>query len=313
MMDSNENIMRRRRMPSLSALRAFEAAARHGSFRAAAEELNVTHSAISHQVKALEEHLGVPLFTRGGRAVALTEEGRILFPVLREAFDGIMAGTDLLRRRQTAGTLTVQTYVTLAARWLLPRLHGFSIAHPEVQVALATSYTDYEFARGEVDAGILQAESKHADLDYVELGRVQLFPVCAPSLLEAGPPLETPSDLRHHRLLNVYPATHDWPDWLAGAGVPDLVPVEGGARFDNYLLALEEAASGEGVALGHMAFVADDLRRGRLVAPFDIKVDGRAPWYFVCAKQRRREPRIEKFRSWLLETIDAGGEGSGFE
>ncbi|WP_421877737.1 transcriptional regulator GcvA [Pacificispira sp.] len=300
-------------MPSLSALRAFEAAARHGSFRSAADELNVTHSAISHQVKALEENLGVPLFSRGGRAVRLTEEGRILFPVLREAFDGIVAGTDLLRRRQSGGTLTVQVYVTLAVRWLLPRLHGFAKAHNEVQVALATSYTDWDFARGEVDAAILFVEHRHADLDYTPLGKARLFPVCAPSLLENGPRLREPADLRAHRLLNVYPAKHDWPDWLAAAGVTDLEPDLAGPRFDSYLLALEEAAAGGGVSLTTQAFVADDLARGRLVIPFDLKVDSRAPWYLVCAKERRNEPRIVKFRNWLLETVGNEPDGSGFE
>ena len=124
--NTNTPISRHRRLPSLSALRAFEAAARHSSFRMAADELNVTHSAISHQVKALEDHLSVPLFSRGGRAVHLTEEGRILFPILREAFDNIIAGTEMLRRQHSSGPLTIQVYVTLAVKWLLPRLHAFS-------------------------------------------------------------------------------------------------------------------------------------------------------------------------------------------
>ena len=312
-MDRNVATNRHRRLPSLSALRAFEAAARHGSFRAAADELNVTHSAISHQVKALEDHLNVPLFSRGGRAVRLTEEGRILFPILRESFDNIVAGTDMLRRRQSAGPLTIQVYVTLAVRWLLPRLHAFSQAQPDVQVALATSYTDWDFARGEVDAGILFVETKHADLDYTLLGKGRLFPVCAPALLKSGPPLRTPEDLRHHRLLDVYPAKHDWPDWLRAAGVESLAPNVSGARFDSYLLALEEAASGSGVSLALEAFVADDLKRGRLVMPFDLKVECRRPWYFVCPKERRNEPRVAKFRDWLLGCIRGSNGDRGFD
>ena len=312
--ETNESIARRRRLPSLSALRAFEAAARYGSFRAAADELNVTHSAISHQVKALEEHLGVPLFSRGSRAVRLTEEGRILFPILREAFDGIVAGTDMLRRRQNAGPLTIQIYVTLAVKWLLPRLHEFSAAYPEVQIALATSYTDWDFVRGEVDAAILLVEHKTTDLDYTPLGKAHLFPVCAPKLLESGPPLKKPEDLRHHRLLHVYPAKHDWPDWLAAAGVTDLSPdSSSGARFDSYLLALEEAASGGGVSLATQVLVADDIEKGRLVAPFDVKVPNRAPWYFVCPRERRNEPRIVKFRTWLLDTLKDMQPGKGFD
>ncbi len=311
--NTNTPISRHRRLPSLSALRAFEAAARHSSFRMAADELNVTHSAISHQVKALEDHLSVPLFSRGGRAVHLTEEGRILFPILREAFDNILAGTEMLRRQHSSGPLTIQVYVTLAVKWLLPRLHSFSKEHPDVQIALATSYTDWDFARGEVDAAILFVETKHADSDYTSLGKAKLFPVCAPSLLDSGPPLTRPEDLRHHRLLEVYPAKNDWPDWLNAAGITDLSPSPKGSRFDSYLLALEEAAAGEGVSLATQAFVADDLNRGRLVKPFEFSVESRAPWYFVCPKERRNEPRILKFKDWLQACLKTSAEGAGLD
>ena len=294
---------RRRRLPSLSALRAFEAAARHSSFRAAADELSVTHSAISHQVKALEQEFGVPLFSRGGREVRLTEEGRILYPILRDAFDNILAGTDLLRRRQPSGALTIQVYVTLAVKWLLPRLHDFSQSYPDIQVALSTSYTDWTFARGEVDAAILLIEGRQSDLHYTALGKTRFFPVCAPSLVTGDHAIRTPEDLRHHRLLNVYPARRDWVDWLTAAGIPDLAPDPAGPSFDNYLLALEEAAAGAGVSMATPAFVRDDLERGRLVAPFDLMIEGRASWYFVCRKERKDEPRIARFRDWILQTV----------
>lgn len=310
--ETNVSSARRRRMPSLSALRAFEAAARHGSFRSAADELNVTHSAISHQVKALEEYLSVPLFLRGGRAVRLTEEGRILFPILRDAFDSITAGTDILQRRQSTGTLIIQVYVTLAVKWLLPRLHSFSKAHPEVQVSLATSFTDWDFARGEVDSAILLVENRHTDLDYTLLGPQRLFPVCSPSLLENGPALNTPQDLRNHYLLDVYPAENNWNDWLAAAGVPDLAPDPGTPRFDSYLLAMEEAASGQGVTLATPVFAASDLQSGRLVVPFDFSIESRTPWYYVCQKERRNDPRVAKFKAWLLDTIKSEPNGAGF-
>lgn len=296
-------IARRRRLPSLNALRAFEAAARHSSFRAAADELSVTHSAISHQVKALEQEFGVPLFSRGGREVRLTEEGQILSPILRDAFDNILAGVDLLRRRQPSGSLTVQVYVTLAVKWLLPRLHDFSHSHPDIQVALATSYTDWSFADGDVDAAILLVESRQSDLHYTALGKTRFFPVCAPSLLKGRHAIRSPEDLRHHRLLNVYPARQDWVDWLTAAGVPDFAPDPAGPSFDNYLLALEEAAAGAGVSMATPAFVRDDLDRGRLAAPFDLMIEGRASWYFVCRRERKDEPRIARFRDWILQTV----------
>jgi LysR family glycine cleavage system transcriptional activator len=313
MNETKANQTRRRNLPSLSALRAFEAAARHGSFRAAAEELNVTHSAISHQVKALEEDLGVPVFSRGGRAIRLTEEGRLFFPILRDAFDGIVAGADVLRRQRGAGPLTLQVYVTLAVKWLLPRLHGFYLDHPEVQIFVGTSYTEWDFHRDDVDAAIVFADQRHADLDYTHLGRAKLFPVCSPALLDSGPPLREAADLRHHRLLDVYPARHDWRHWLDSVGLEDLRPDPNGARFDSYLLSLEEAAAGEGVSLATRAFVAEDLASGRLIAPLAEEVDNRAPWCFVCPRERRNEPRIAALRDWLLETIGADGPGAGFD
>lgn len=312
MKETNPDFFRRRRMPSLSALRAFEAAARHGSFRSAAEELNVTHSAISHQVKSLEEYLSVPMFLRGGRAIRLTEEGRILYPILREAFDSIMAGTDLLQRLQNRGALSIQVYVTMAVKWLLPRLNSFSKAHPEVQISLSTSHNHWDFARGDADAAILLVRQQHTDLEYTFMGKEILFPVCAPSLLESGPPLTKPEDLRNHCLLDVYPAENDWPDWLQAAGVADVSPDPNRPRFDNYLLALEEAIAGEGVSLATQIFVDKDLQAGRLVIPFDFRVESRTPWCFVCQKERRNDPRIAKFRSWLMDAVAQDPPGIGF-
>lgn len=313
MNETKQGSARRRNLPSLSALRAFEAAARHGSFRAAAEELNVTHSAISHQVKALEEDLGVPVFSRGGRAIRLTEEGRLFFPILRDAFDGIVSGADVLRRKRGAGPLTLQVYVTLAVKWLLPRLHSFYLDHPEVQIFVGTSYTEWDFHRDDVDAAIVFADQHQADLDYTPLGRAKLFPVCAPSLLEKGPPLRVSEDLRHHRLLDVYPARHDWRNWLDMVGLKDVKPDPNGARFDSYLLSLEEAAAGGGVSLATRAFVAEDLAAGRLVAPLKEEFDNRAPWYFVCPKERRSEPRISALRDWLLSAVKNDAPNSGFD
>lgn len=294
----------RRRLPSLSALRAFEAAARHGSFRVAAEELNVTHSAISHQVKALEQDLGVPLFARGGRTVQLTEEGQILYPVVRDSFDSMVGATDLLRRRQLTGTLTVQLYVTVAMRWLLPLIPSFTRENPDIRVALSTSYTDWDFDRDHADAGIIFAMKRHSDLDYTKLYHGDLFPVCHPDLLTGDAALKTLSDLGRHRLLDVYTAPDDWPRWLCAAGVdPESIERER-ASFDSYILALEAACAGDGVTLTNGLFAHADLKSGRLVRPFDVSVRQLAPLCFVCPKERRDEPRIAAFRKWLIERVE---------
>jgi len=310
---TNSDTDRRRRMPPLSALKAFEAAARHMSFRAAADELNVTHSAVSHQVKSLEEFLDVALFLRGGRAVKLTEEGRLLFPVLRDAFDNISAGTDLLRRRRVSGSLTLQVYVTLAVKWLLPRLHDFANRNPEIQIALSTSYTGWEFSREEGDAGIIFARQRHAELHYTHLGRAKWFPVCAPGLLEGDPPLKSPADVLRHRLFQVYPARNAWSDWLGEVGQGSTGPELAGPYFDNYLLALEAAASGEGLSLATRVFVEQDLRDGRLVAPFKQTAETSGGWYFVCSKERRHEPRIAKVREWLSNLVKEAGKDNPFD
>eukprot|EP00752_Nemacystus_decipiens_P000977 g977.t1 len=293
---------RRRRLPSLRALQAFEAAGRLGSFRSAAEELNVTHSAISHQVKALEEDLGASLFVRGGRAVALTTEGRILLPILRDAFDSIGAGADLIGRRRGGGALTVQVYVTVAVKWLMPRLGDFQARRPGAGVALATSISDWGFARDVADAAIVFAAAEVEGLDVTPLHRGEMFPVCAPELLEGAAALRTPADLRRYPLLNVYTSPDDWPRWLAAAGVEGLGPTQL-VSYDSYLLALEAAMRGEGVAISYDLYAAPDLADGRLVRPFEIATPAGAALSFVCPKERARDPRIAGFRDWLVEQM----------
>lgn len=307
-MNSNHpspNRSSRRNLPSLSAVRAFEAAARHASFRSAAEELNVTHSAISHQVKALERALGIALFARHARSVELTEEGAILFPIVRESFDHIADGIALLNRRQLQGVLTIQVYVTVAMRWLLPKLPTFTRDNPDIRIAIATAYTDWDFNREHADAGIVFADPANNDLEVSPLYRGRLFPVCAPDLVDSG--LKTPADLVNFRLLDVYTAPADWPRWLEVAGVdPDKTEVER-ASFDSYILALEAAASGDGVALANWMFARADIESGRLVRPFDSVIDQPTPLSFVCPRERREEPRIAAFRDWLIKEIQSDG------
>jgi LysR family transcriptional regulator, glycine cleavage system transcriptional activator len=299
--------MTRHRLPPLSALRAFEAAARRLSFREAGDELCVTHSAISHQVKDLERELGGPLFWRKGRRVELTEAGETLFPVLRDAFVRIGETTARLRERGGAGELTLQVYVTVASRWLLPRLHRFEAAEPELRLRLSTSHRSWGFDTEHADAGLIYREPPlEADLTYWPLFRARLVAVASPALVQGGLGLRQPVDLVNQRRLGVYPAEHDWALWLAAAGVGELAS-HGSILFDSYLLALEAAIDGQGVALVPDFVAAVDLRAGRVVQPFDLAVAQPGAWHLVCRKERMRERAIVGLRDWLRAEVAAEG------
>jgi len=295
----------KRDLPPLAALRAFEAAARHMSFRAAAEELGLTQSAISHQVAALEEHFSLRLFDRAGRRVALSEAGRILFPFLRDGFDRVAQGCDLLRQSRLSEDLRVQVYVTVAVRWLIPRLHRFQTANPGVVVRVNTSVFDWEFDPAIADLGLIcTAAPDRPGLQYDLLFEALLFPVCTPGVAQAGLGLRQPVDLVNHALLQVYTTANDWQLWLQAAGVPDLKG-RAAAQFDSYLLAIEAALDGQGVALAPHFMVAEDLKLGRLVRPFPVEVRQPARWYLVYPKERASDRPVEAFRAWLKDEVAA--------
>jgi LysR family transcriptional regulator, glycine cleavage system transcriptional activator len=297
--------MNKRDLPPLSALRAFEAAARHMSFRAAAEELGLTQSAISHQVAALEEHFATRLFDRAGRRVTLSEAGRMFFPFVRDGFDRVTQGTDLLRRARTSEDLRVQVYVTVAVRWLIPRLHRFQTANPNVVVRVNTSHFDWEFDPQIADLGLIcTASPDRAGLQYDHLFDALLFPVCTPGLAQAGLGMRQPVDLVNHALLQVYTTANDWHIWLQAAGVPNLKG-RAAAQFDSYLLAIEAALDGQGVALAPHFMVAEDLKLGRLAKPFALEVRQPARWYLVCPAAHAQDRSIETFRTWLQHEIAA--------
>ena len=292
-------------LPSLTALRTFESAARHLSFRAAAEELAVTQSAVSHQVADLEKSLGIALFRREARRVALTEAGLLYYPFLRDAFERIAQGTALVTRTSVAGELNVQVYITVAVRWLIARLPAFQAAHPDILVRFSASHIDWEFDETAADLGIIcTAAPDRPQLHYSHLFDACLVPVCSPAVAQAGLGLRQPADLVNHALLQLYTAADEWQVWLAAAGVPQ-VKGRAAPKFDSYLLALEAAMDGQGVAIAPHFLVAGDLRSGRLVKPFRLEVPQPRRWYLVCRKERRGEPRIARFRDWLIAQIEA--------
>jgi len=288
----------------LRALQAFEAAARLGSFRLASEELAVTRSAVSHQIRQLEETLGVTLFRRDKQRPDLTEAGHDYYPVLRDAFDQIEAKTRAIKPPPENVELVVQVYVTVALKWLIPRLHDFERRCPEIKMRLSTTSIGWDFERGEVDAAFLLVRRKTPGLHYQRLFPGLLSPVCSPDLLSGDAPLRSPADVARHRLIRVLGADEDWRVWLDAHGIDSRI-IEDGPIYDSYLLAQEAAIDGRGIAMSLSPFAEDELRLGRLVRPFTPGVRHVRDWHFVCEGAERSQPKIRKFEAWLREQAAA--------
>ncbi len=294
-------------MPPLRALTAFEAAARLGSFRKAADELGITRSAISHQIKALEDILGVDLFSRDGKRAELTGPGQVYYPAVREAFDQIESQTQVIRPRASENELTVQVYVTVAMKWLLPRLHDFERRYPNMKVRLSTSYFHWDYDPDNADVGIILARNRDGDHHYSNLFRSQLRPVCSPEYLAGSAPMDRPEDLANHKLLYVFSGEEDWRLWLKAAGLND-VKLSSALAFDSYLLAQEAAVAGQGVAMTIGPFAREELAGGRLVHPFDLAVPHRHWWAFACKSADKLLPKVKLFHDWVLEQVDQDNE-----
>ncbi|MCK1547413.1 transcriptional regulator GcvA [Bradyrhizobium sp. 147] len=289
------------RLPSLNGLRAFEAAARHLSFTLAATELNVTQTAISHQIRRLEEELGIRLFVRQNRALTLTPEARDYLPGVRAAFNDLRLATDRLLRKDDDKVLTVSTLASLAAKWLLPRLTDFQEQHPGIDVRITTSTSLVDFQRDDVDAAIRYGRGQWPGLRADWLMADELFPVCSPSLLRGDKPLRRPEDLRNHSLLHTSNAnSDDWRLWLTAAGQPADIARQPGITFDMIFMTIQAAIDGIGVAMGRTSYVQDDIAKGRLVVPFKIALPADAGFYLVSPEGRREAPKLAAFRDWMI-------------
>jgi LysR family glycine cleavage system transcriptional activator len=294
-----------RKLPSLTAIRAFEAAARHQSFRAAGQELHVTHSAISHQIADLERDLKIELFIRHGRSVRLSRAGETYFAHLRESLDQIAQSTELIRRTGEARDLTVQAYVTFSMMWLIPRLPEFEARHPAVRLRLSTSDFTWNFDLGNVDVGIIYSRATaQPNLLMEPLFDVTLFPVCSPAYLKRTPVIKKPADLARHRLLRVYTTTDDWQPWLKAVGLPQDI-IRKAQEFDSYLTVLQAARHGLGIAMANSHYVVNALRKGELVQATEPKVPQPGRWYLICEQRRANDPHILAFRNWVKETLRA--------
>jgi DNA-binding transcriptional LysR family regulator len=285
-----------RSLPPLNALRAFEAAARHLSFTRAADELSVTQAAVSHQVKALEDQLGVKLFRRITRGLRLTDEGQALLPELRDAFDRMAGAVARLGRQSAQGRLTVSLLTTFALLWLVPRLPRFNALHPEIEVSLLATPHVVDFAREDVDVTIRYGRRQWPGLRRDKLFDDELTPLCGSAWLER---LKRPGDLAQAPLLILSNENTDWDVWLRIAGVTN-VDSSRGTAFDSTRIAVEAAIAGAGVAIGNPYVHAEPLAEGRLFQPFDLVVPNGDSYWFVCPEATSERPKIRAFREWIL-------------
>jgi len=295
----------RRRLPPLSSLRAFEAAARRGSFTAGADELLVTHGAISRQIASLEQWLSTPLFDRVGRRVRLTAAGREYLEAMSRAFDGMADATRRLTEANTVKSLTVNALPTFSMRWLLPRLAGFQQRHPDVALRLVTSDRPLDEVGEPFDVAIRRGPDIWPDCEAAAFLAEWEVPVMSPALA-ARLPVRQVGDLAGHILLHADTRPGAWRRWLIAAGAPDLA-VAGQQRFDHFYLTLQAAADGLGIALGPLPILADELASGRLVAPLDgPRLKARGYWR-VTPHSRSGNPAVRDLCDWL----DREGQTAG--
>ena len=289
-----------RRLPPLNALRAFEAAARHESFSRAAQELHVTHAAVSHQIKALEDWLGMPLFQRLTRAVRLSDAGRSYLAVVHSAFNQIHAGTLTLLRSKFDQPLNVTTTPAFAVRWLAPRLGRLWSAHPDLDLRVheVSWMVDVDFTGTNVDIAVRIGGENWPGLEAVPLMPGTVTPMCSPTLPHDGPPLKRPEDLAHHKLLHEFDYSA-WRRWFDRADIRDF-DVEHGPVFDDINLVYSAALAGQGVGLLHTALTRKEMVAGQLIQPFDSLPEEDMGYYIVYPPGRGNEPLIAAFRDWLL-------------
>jgi LysR family transcriptional regulator, glycine cleavage system transcriptional activator len=299
--------MREDRLPPLNALRAFDAVARHMSFKEAAEELFVTPAALSYQIRQLEEHLNLKLFNRLNRAIELTDHGRLIAPGLRSGFRQMAETMNQLSRRRSGNILVISAGPAFTAKWLAPRLYRYIASHPEIDTRISASLKLVDFETDDVDVAIRFGNGNYEGCDSVKLADEFVTPLCSPSLLEGPAPLRSPKDLANHTL--IHDVTHvgifelaGWRDWLKAADVKG-IDTERGLRFNVADHAQDAAVAGAGVVLGRTVLAQGDIDSGRLVIPFDLKLKANFSFYVVTHKSRSNSPMIRGFLDWLQEEI----------
>jgi LysR family glycine cleavage system transcriptional activator len=301
--------MTSRRLPPLNSLRAFEAAARHVSFTRAADELAVTQAAVSHQVRGLEDWLQTKLFRRKTRKLELTRAGQRLLPSVTTALDSLASTIEEIAPRQDGRGLRVSLTPSFTSKWLVHRLGKFWQQHPEIDVSLESTMQVVDLLGGEADLAVRWGAGRWDGLESELLLGSSVVPVCSPKLLEAGPPLEKPEDLANHVLL-AEGDYDEWSHWLRAAGVEGVDPTRA-RRVNDAVVLLDIAAAGEGVALGRVALIEEDLKHGRLVAPFEKAWEQEQGFFVVYPPGALKDERIKAFRDFLFaECCGVGGDAA---
>jgi len=298
-----------------SALRVFESAARHLSFKRAAEELFITPAAVSQQIKSLEQLLGVKLFIRHNRGLSLTEHAKRGLPELIQGFEHLIDSVRLMREEDENSQLTVWMAPSFAAKWFVPRLHRFSEAHADIDLNISASQNLVDstavkktipaenFRRDGVDVAIRFGKGDYPGCRVDKLFSVSAIPLCSPALMQGEHPLRSPEDLRFYTLLHddtKYEGRPDWKSWLKAAHVKN-VDASRGQHFNHGNLAINAAVDGQGVVLSMKSLASDDIAAGRLVVPFDIALPLEYAYYLITLEDSSSDPRTAAFRSWLIE------------
>jgi LysR family glycine cleavage system transcriptional activator len=291
-----------RKLPPLNSLKSFEAAGRLLSFTLASQELNVTQAAISHQIKVIEDFLGVSLFYRQPRKLVLTDQGKALLPEVIDAFDTLATAIGTVSKDPDNSLLSVRLAPSFAAKWLSPKLKYFWLQNPEIDLCLFHAHTAVDFDREDIDIAVTYGKGDWTGVVSDKLFSLDFSPVCAPSFLENAKPLNDMNNLKYYTLL--HDANYEcWEEWLKLASVRD-TPSNKGTIIDDTNVLIQAAVDGQGVALGSTTFVQDHLDAGRLIKPFDITLVNDFAYYIVYPKSHLKNPAVCAFRNWLLELLD---------
>jgi LysR family glycine cleavage system transcriptional activator len=296
----------RRPMPPLNALKAFEATARHLSFTKAAAELHVTPAALSHQIRGLEDLLGLKLFFRRARAIELTDAARLIYPGIQTGFESLRQAVERLEPSRQDRVLVVSATPGLTAKWLAPKLYRFLAKHPDIDTRISASSAYVNFTADGVDVGIRLSSGNHPEFYVEKLSDEWLLPLCSPKLLDGAHPLRSPKDLGHFTLIQVdLPGVvPTWSDWFQMAGV-DGIDSTRGLRLNVADHALDAASESAGVVLAYKLVASRDIGLGRLVVPFgpEIPLPGRS-YFFVCQKGHEKRAPVKAFRDWIFAEIE---------
>lgn len=290
------------RLPPLNSLKCFESAARHGSFNKAAQELNVTPSAISHQIKGLESFLGIELFRRTKRKVILTDAGASYIKPIKQVFQKLEQATADLMSEQHAGSLRLAVAPAFLTRWLMPRMERFQSRYPDIEIEIRSSMGLVDFSMGDIDMAVYFGNGDWEGVETHYLRPIRLAPVCSPKLIKADKPINEPNDMRLYPLLHVSKRSDEWQDWLVQNDL-DPKPFRRGLMFSSGSLTARAAAQGLGIALADVSLITSEIESGQLKVLFDQCLITNRSFYLVFEKNRTLTPSMVAFKEWIIEEM----------